>query len=222
MANLQTNGKVNDAEIKREFGSMTLIVRPRKPTSSDNLFEISVKVNDITMEYESTPATTIDEAFAAAREYAIELAKWRVDDIVACSAFESDFEWTIQDVDVSQYSNHELLVHMQGCAQAIYRKALPDWMRQVLAFADFLQEWSPGAAVEAIKAIRQDELAATKLDQVMTSTEVAARLNVKPEIVRRHCEKGLINARKSGGTWLIDLDDAEALWGTESSYDVNI
>jgi hypothetical protein len=44
------------------------------------------------------------------------------------------------------------------------------------------------------------------LTDVVTSQEAAIILGIKDRSVRANCEKGKYNARKAGGTWLIERD----------------
>lgn len=39
--------------------------------------------------------------------------------------------------------------------------------------------------------------------------QAAHRLNLKPAMVRRHCQQGNLPAVKVGSTWVIDPDDLE-------------
>jgi excisionase family DNA binding protein len=48
---------------------------------------------------------------------------------------------------------------------------------------------------------------------VMTTSEVAEAYGIGNRTVREAIEKGWLKAQKSGGTWLIRRQDAEARWG---------
>jgi len=47
----------------------------------------------------------------------------------------------------------------------------------------------------------------------ITVAEAATRFGLTPRAVRSAAERGLVSARKSGATWLIDHRDAENRWG---------
>jgi uncharacterized protein (DUF433 family) len=47
----------------------------------------------------------------------------------------------------------------------------------------------------------------------MTVAEAAAHFKLTPRAVRSAAERGQVRSRKSGATWLIDRQDAEAAWG---------
>lgn len=51
------------------------------------------------------------------------------------------------------------------------------------------------------------------LNEVLTAAEAAEIYGLTPIGIRKACERGSIEARKSAGTWLIRRADAEARWG---------
>jgi hypothetical protein len=53
------------------------------------------------------------------------------------------------------------------------------------------------------------------LKSVMTVREIAEEYNLNPRGIRATIERGVIPARKSGGTWLVRRKDAEARWRKE-------
>jgi excisionase family DNA binding protein len=48
---------------------------------------------------------------------------------------------------------------------------------------------------------------------VLTTSEVAGAYGISDRTVREAIEKGWLKAQKSGGTWLIRRQDAQARWG---------
>jgi excisionase family DNA binding protein len=50
-------------------------------------------------------------------------------------------------------------------------------------------------------------------DGEMTTAEVAERYGIAAATVRQTILRGALRARKSGGTWLIRPEDADAQWG---------
>lgn len=63
-----------------------------------------------------------------------------------------------------------------------------------------------------LDALRRQQTTDT-LDGVMTAAAVARTYDLSPRTVRDAIESGWIEARKSGGTWLVRRVDAEARWG---------
>lgn len=55
----------------------------------------------------------------------------------------------------------------------------------------------------------------TTYGREMTVTEVAEEFDLSPRVVREACQKGWVEARKSGATWLISRAAALARWGIE-------
>jgi excisionase family DNA binding protein len=51
------------------------------------------------------------------------------------------------------------------------------------------------------------------LHEVMTPAEVAEAFSITPDAVYKAIQRGTVEARQSGGAWLIRRSDAEARWG---------
>lgn len=54
---------------------------------------------------------------------------------------------------------------------------------------------------------------AWELDAVMTASEVCEVYGLSHSTVRQAIDRGVVTARKSGGTWLIMARDAKLRWG---------
>jgi excisionase family DNA binding protein len=61
-----------------------------------------------------------------------------------------------------------------------------------------------------------DDILSGRYKLMMTTSEVAETFGINDRTVREAIDKGWIKARKSGGTWLIRRQDAEARWGKKS------
>lgn len=69
--------------------------------------------------------------------------------------------------------------------------------------------------IEGPNVINGADILSGKVKLMMTTTEVAETYGISDRTVREAIEKGWINARKSGGTWLIRTQDAEKRWGSK-------
>jgi excisionase family DNA binding protein len=85
-------------------------------------------------------------------------------------------------------------------------------MDELVATAEELSDEATSELQELARS-REWNWLGTDPDREMTVAEVAKTYGVKPVTVRRAIYDDLIPARKSGGTWLISLSDAEARWG---------
>lgn len=72
------------------------------------------------------------------------------------------------------------------------------------------------SATKAIKAHQAELRTERALEEIMTSAEVCEEFGLNESTVRKAIERDTLQARKSGGTWLILRADAEARWGNRS------
>lgn len=65
----------------------------------------------------------------------------------------------------------------------------------------------------AMTTAKWQKVALEKLSIVLTLAECAELYGISHDMIRVTIHRGYINARKSGGTWLILREDAEKRWG---------
>jgi excisionase family DNA binding protein len=62
-------------------------------------------------------------------------------------------------------------------------------------------------------------MATEQLNEVLTAAEAAALWGLDDSTVKKACQKGRIEARKSGRVWLITRTDMEKVYGPQPGED---
>jgi excisionase family DNA binding protein len=76
-----------------------------------------------------------------------------------------------------------------------------------------LLDYDDDNRVMVVDVNRRDVPDFTPLYAVLTTSEVAELYGLDDSTPKKAAQEGAIPARKSGGTWLIRREDAEARWG---------
>jgi uncharacterized protein (DUF433 family) len=74
----------------------------------------------------------------------------------------------------------------------------------------------PQAEIEQRRRVllkRWQERTGLDPDEDLTVSQVAAEYGISPQAIREACQKGWVNARKSGSTWLLKRFGVHNRWG---------
>jgi len=205
-------------EIAREFGGMTLIVRPELDPDDEKTvtgYEYCVTWGDgKETNWIDSRADTEDAAFGEAQDWAIEIASCEIEEALEDDSSEP-YAWMIENIDdFVDYTDAlvEDLVKQQAQVSYDFGSSVPDWVRETLSFEQFLEASDYKYALKAVREYRDERRAEQQLAEVVTPSEVSDELGIKEDTVRDACQNGWITARKSGKTWLIRRRDAEKRW----------
>jgi excisionase family DNA binding protein len=132
------------------------------------------------------------------------------------------FQWMILGVDMSilAESDNTIIAHVDGHVEVGIGEArdserhgfgsLTD-AQAMDAYKTHSTEY--GRVLKYIRAAVEEYQIELALNEIITTSEAAERYNLDDSTPKKAAQEGAIPARKSGGTWLIRREDAEARWG---------